>query len=162
MSCGVGRRCGSDPALLWLWRRLTATAPIRPLAWESPYAVGAAQEMAKKDKKLKIIIIIIKESNCSSLGSCRDAGWVPEWCSELRDLVLPQLAAQIQFLAWELPYTLGAAIKEKKGKGKKKSFLFKLWDNYIIEHVGKNKRENYTSFPCLCFLVLKSNNKWNL
>ena len=31
-SCGVGRRRGSDPALLWLWRRLMATAPIRPLA----------------------------------------------------------------------------------------------------------------------------------
>ena len=56
MSCGVGRRHGSDPALLWLWRRLAATAPIRPLAWEPPYAAGAAQEIAttttttKKDK----------------------------------------------------------------------------------------------------------------
>ena len=48
MSCGVGRRCGSNPALLWLWHRLTATAPIRPVAWEPPYAVGAAQEMEKK------------------------------------------------------------------------------------------------------------------
>ena len=34
MSCGAGRRCGSDPVLLWLWRRLVATPPIRPLAWE--------------------------------------------------------------------------------------------------------------------------------
>jgi len=51
VSCGVGRRCGSDPALLWLWRRPVATAPIRPLAWEPPYAAGAAQEIAKKDKK---------------------------------------------------------------------------------------------------------------
>ena len=46
MSCGVGCRRGSDPVLLWLWRRLAATAPIRPLAWEPPYAAGAAQEMA--------------------------------------------------------------------------------------------------------------------
>ena len=37
MSCGIGRRRGSDPALLWLWRRLAATAPIRPLVWELPY-----------------------------------------------------------------------------------------------------------------------------
>ena len=29
VSCGVGRRPGSDPALLWLWRRLAATAPIQ-------------------------------------------------------------------------------------------------------------------------------------
>ena len=46
MSCGVGCRRGSDPALLWLWRRPVATAPIQPLAWEPPYAAGAAQEIA--------------------------------------------------------------------------------------------------------------------
>ena len=42
MSCGVGRRHSLDPTLLWLWRRLAATAPIKPLAWEPPYAAGAA------------------------------------------------------------------------------------------------------------------------
>ena len=31
-----------DPALLWLWNRLAAAAPIRPLAWEPPYAEGVA------------------------------------------------------------------------------------------------------------------------
>ena len=41
-----------DPALLWLWRRPVATAPIQPLAWEPPYAAGAAQEIAKKKKKI--------------------------------------------------------------------------------------------------------------
>ena len=51
MSCGVGRRLGLDPALLWLWRRPAAIAAIRPLAWEPPYAEGAAQEMAKRQKK---------------------------------------------------------------------------------------------------------------
>ena len=51
MSCGVGRRRGSDPALLWLWRRPVATAPIRPLDWESPYAVGMALEKTKRKKK---------------------------------------------------------------------------------------------------------------
>ena len=35
MSCGVGRRCGLDPALLWLWL-------IRPLSWEFSCAAGAA------------------------------------------------------------------------------------------------------------------------
>ena len=35
-----------DPELLWLWCRPVATAPIRPLAWEPPYAAGAAQEIA--------------------------------------------------------------------------------------------------------------------
>ena len=53
MSYGVGGRCGSDLALLWLWCRLVATAPVRPLAWELPYAAGAAIEMAKRLKKKK-------------------------------------------------------------------------------------------------------------
>ena len=30
-----------------------ATAPIRPLAWESSYAMGAALEKAKRQKKKK-------------------------------------------------------------------------------------------------------------
>ena len=51
MSYGVGCRYGSDPALLWLWRRLVATVPIGPLAWEPPYAEGAA--LKKKKKKLR-------------------------------------------------------------------------------------------------------------
>ena len=42
MSCGVGCRRGSDPVLLWLWHGPAATAPIQPLAWEAPYASGAA------------------------------------------------------------------------------------------------------------------------
>ena len=38
----VGRRCGLDPVLLWLWCRPVAVAPIGPLAWEPPYAKSAA------------------------------------------------------------------------------------------------------------------------
>ena len=59
MSCGVGCKSSwtygadaaqMDPVLLWLWRRLEATAPIRPLAWEPPYAMGVALEKAKRQK----------------------------------------------------------------------------------------------------------------
>ena len=39
-----------DPALLWLGCRPAAVAPIRPLAWEPPYAAGVAK---KKKKKMK-------------------------------------------------------------------------------------------------------------
>ena len=42
VSCGIDRRCSSDPVLLWLWHRLAAATPIQPLAWELPYAMGAA------------------------------------------------------------------------------------------------------------------------
>ena len=51
MSCGVDGRHGSNPALLWLWRRPAATALIGPLAWEPPYAAGAALEKTKRQKK---------------------------------------------------------------------------------------------------------------
>ena len=34
-----------------LWLRLAATAPIGPLAWEPPYAMGAALEKAKRQKQ---------------------------------------------------------------------------------------------------------------
>ena len=53
MSYGVGRRCGSDLALLWLWRRLATIAPIRPLAWEPLYAVGAVLKRQKTNKQNK-------------------------------------------------------------------------------------------------------------
>ena len=53
MSCGVGCRHSPDPPLLWLWGRPAATAPIRPLVWELPYAAGAAL----KDKRQKKLLI---------------------------------------------------------------------------------------------------------
>ena len=35
-------RCSSDLVLLWLWCRPAAVVPIRPLAWEPPYASDVA------------------------------------------------------------------------------------------------------------------------
>ena len=52
MSCGVGHRCSLDPALLWLWGRLAATALIGPLAWEPPYAVGVSLKRQKTKKEI--------------------------------------------------------------------------------------------------------------
>ena len=52
-----------DLALLWLWCRLEATAPIRPLAWEPPYASGVALKKTnkqtnktRKDNKMKYLV----------------------------------------------------------------------------------------------------------
>ena len=47
LSCGVGHRLSLDPELLWLWCRPAIVAPIQPLAWEPPYAVGAALKRQK-------------------------------------------------------------------------------------------------------------------
>ena len=64
MSCGVGCRRVSDPALLWLWCRPAATALIGPLAWEPPYChrCGPKKTITKKDyfeliifKKLEVL-----------------------------------------------------------------------------------------------------------
>ena len=52
MSRGVGHRRSSNLALLWLWHWLAGAAPIRPLAWEPPYAIGAVLK-SKKNKKQK-------------------------------------------------------------------------------------------------------------
>ena len=80
MSCGVGPRCGSDPALLWLWCRPAATALIGPLAWEPPYAVGAALKLKKKKKKeLKTLNhgfgMSFDQTHTHRLqGGCKEAG----------------------------------------------------------------------------------------
>ena len=55
MSCGVGCRQGWDQALLWLWCRPGAVAPIRPLAWEPLYATGGALKRKKKNFSSTII-----------------------------------------------------------------------------------------------------------
>ena len=49
----MGRRCSSDPELLWLWSRPTPTALIRPLARELPYAVGVGLKRPKQTNKQK-------------------------------------------------------------------------------------------------------------
>ena len=53
MSCGVGRRRGLDPALLWPWHKLATTALIRSLAWEPPYAMGVALKRQRGGEKKK-------------------------------------------------------------------------------------------------------------
>ena len=39
-----------DLALLWLWCRPAAIAPVQPLAWEPPYALGEALKRRGKKK----------------------------------------------------------------------------------------------------------------
>ena len=55
VSRSLSRRCDLDPAFrqLWLWHKLAAAAPFPPLAWEPPYAAGAALEKAERQIKKK-------------------------------------------------------------------------------------------------------------
>ena len=52
VSCGVVHRCGLDPELLWLWRRLAALALIWLLAWELPCATSAVLKSKKKREEV--------------------------------------------------------------------------------------------------------------
>ena len=52
MSWGVGRRCGSDPVLLW--RRSATAALMRLLAWELPCASGAALKSPPPKKRIEM------------------------------------------------------------------------------------------------------------
>ena len=54
--------------LLWLWCRRVATAPIRPLAWELPYATGPALKILKKERKEK------KRNKIYRVNKSRSAG----------------------------------------------------------------------------------------
>ena len=82
MSCGVGSRGDLDPMWLWLWRRPAAVAPIQPLAWEPPYAAGAAlkkkntkRQTNKQQKKSHLKSLGKLKLSRSSSGTMPHSSW---------------------------------------------------------------------------------------
>ena len=82
MSCGIGCIWGLDLALLWLRYRPAAVAPIRPLAWEPPCAVGGAL----KNKQTKKAEWMLRRTLAFSVRGreliqsvyvkvCKELGW---------------------------------------------------------------------------------------
>ena len=64
MSYGAGQRCGLDLTLLWC--SLAAVAQIGPLAWEPPYALGAALIKKKQINKQEAMQVFVFEGKTSS------------------------------------------------------------------------------------------------
>ena len=63
MNCGVGCRGSLDLAWLWLWHRpaaAAAPAPIRPLAWERPYAAGAALKTKQNKPTMRYHLTLVR------------------------------------------------------------------------------------------------------
>ena len=92
MSCGVGHRCSLDPA--WLWCRPSALALIRPLAWELPYAAGAALKNKKKTKT-KTKKPLLYDSAIPFLGTYPDKTFIE------KDTGTPMFTATLFTIAME-------------------------------------------------------------
>ena len=131
MNCGVGRRHGSDLALLlWLWHRPVATALIRSLAWEPPYTVGEAlkRQKGKKEEcyKKHIWEFLLWHSGLKHLWRHRFSlqPCILGWVGIATAVVYVQAQGWIpSFRARELPDVSGPTKKTKKKKKKEKEYI---------------------------------------
>ena len=97
ISCGVGHKCSSDPALLWLWCKPAAAAPIGPLAWELSHATGSALKRKKKKTFYFYLLISFSPKDHASVLIwlivllCLKSSEVSTVVQQVKDLPLLQL-----------------------------------------------------------------------
>ena len=131
VSCGVGRRCGSDPTLLWLWHRPAATTLIGPPTLGISICRECGPKKTKKKKKKK------KNHTAVGSGHCRDVGLISSLAQWVKGSGIAASAAQIEAivcilsLAQELLYAAGSAIKKKKKK--KYRIIMVLFNKYYFK-----------------------------
>ena len=68
----MGHRRGSDSVLLWLSGRLVAADLIGPLAWEPPYAAGAALKNQNFKETETLLPIVLFGSGSNVPGQVMD------------------------------------------------------------------------------------------
>ena len=135
MSCGVGCRRGLDPPLLWLWCRLAAVPPIRPLAWETPCVAGAALKR-EKDKIYIYVCMYISQG-----GKFLEPSWncyIHTPSRSHRPIVLPMSAEENSFARVHYPSS---------------SFLCRtvhICSLMRVAHSGKMK-DMSVKFRCVCY-----------
>ena len=88
MSCSVGGRHDSDPALLWLWCRPATVAPTRPLAWELRLPSSAENKHRSGAPGVlgfwsHVVHLAIPRINTVSSISGSGAGLIPPGVAEL-------------------------------------------------------------------------------
>ena len=126
MSGGVGCRHVSDLALLWLWRRPAITAPIRPLAWEIPYATGVAlKSQTKPSKKKKWLTVTCITNDIWGLRIIGHSfyGYVCVGIGKNKGVTQTQNSAILQ----GLPVGLGEAVCKDRGQLGLQALIKILW-----------------------------------
>ena len=105
MSCGVGRRHGSDPMLLWLWCRPEAAALIRPQAREPPYAAGAALKRPKKKPLIQLTGQSLEQHpGCMEAVTPLTLPSGMRWKGDLAGVIAGKLPRPVQNLLFSLQY----------------------------------------------------------
>ena len=73
--CRLQTRHGSQVAVKW--SRLVAGAPVSPLAWELPYAIGAALKTQRTKKKKKSLLLLVAQQLRNLIGIHENVGSIP-------------------------------------------------------------------------------------